>query len=1083
MFNNLPAASYRVFFGNPNAAIYTLTAKNQGNDPTKDSNPNPDGWTDCFNLAPGETNLTIDAGYKPLAPPCNINITVSNIVCDGKGTSSTADDTYTFTIIVTGTNTSGAWTGSFSNAYIGVAQIPPTPYGTPITLGPFPAGQFTPSNVVPPITLPNGIDITVSVSDVGNPNCTANTTVVSPGPCSPPATAALGDFVWNDLNQNGQQDFGEPGVQGIIVRLYLCNGTFLSQTTTSATGFYSFTNLVPNTQYFVEFSGLPTGFVFTLKNAAPANIDSDANPLTGRTDCVFLAPGENNTTIDAGIYQPAPVLGSIGDFVWNDLNKNGIQDTGEPGVNNVTVRLLNCNNAVLAVTTTNVIGFYNFPNLAAGCYRVSVDLPAGFVFSPQFQGGDPTKDSNINPATSTSTNINLAQGENNPTIDAGIYQQVTTTAKVGDFVWFDANGNGIQDPGEPGIPNVFVILENCQGGFVNFAVTNASGLYIFDPVQPGQYRVKFANPGNFNGIPLNFTIKNAGNDPTKDSNADWLGFTDCFTIAPGETNLTIDAGLTGEGPLPCSLNPVVSNIVCNDKGTSSPGDDVFTFTIVVTGTNTGNAGYSIASLGLFNLQYGQSYNLGPFNISGGNLNLVANDNANSNCKANVFVQAPPPCSVSEPCTPHPGVIKPTATPVTLSQLGTATISAFTFQQPFVPPGYQVIYVLTFGPNLIIQGTNNTPNFVVNQAGTYKIHTLVYNPATLNLGIITPGVTTAAQVNALLIQGGGSICAALDLTGATIVVNPPQQTCNNVTNGGTIGYDETQCFPYTPAPIVSVTLPTGGAGALEYIWLSSTTGCPNNVSQAIPGANGASYNPPFISQTTWYVRGARRAGCTDWVWSNCIKKEVCQGGGGGCNITFTPGPNSITIGGLNQPNIDIKVFNAAWQQVFGCNSNCANPTVVGGLPAGTYFVDVQMWNANWQPACSNSGYVTVSSQMQAPGSDPTTPDTAVMEEDQALSDRNGEDDGHLHTISADALKLYPNPASGYAMLEWPISMTDEAVHITLLNQLGQIVRTIRLDDAATGSYRIDLHDLRGGQYMVQFRMEGQAPVVMKLVVAR
>ncbi len=125
--------------------------------------------------------------------PCDVNLNVSNIICDGKNTTTTTDDTYKFTITVTGTNTSGQWQGSFSNAYIGVAAFGPTPYNTPVVLGPFPAGQFTAYNTVPPTTLQNGIDITVSVHDVQNPACSDIKTVASPGPCSNPCVGQGGD--------------------------------------------------------------------------------------------------------------------------------------------------------------------------------------------------------------------------------------------------------------------------------------------------------------------------------------------------------------------------------------------------------------------------------------------------------------------------------------------------------------------------------------------------------------------------------------------------------------------------------------------------------------------------------------------------------------------------------------------------------------------------------------------------------------------------------------------------------------------------------------------------------------------------
>lgn len=90
----------------------------------------------------------------------------------------------------------------------------------------------------------------------------------------------------------------------------------------------------------------------------------------------------------------------------------------------------------------------------------------------------------------------------------------------------------------------------------------------------------------------------------------------------------------------------------------------------------------------------------------------------------------------------------------------------------VPAGYQVAYVFTTGADQVILGRSAEPWFHVTAPGTYYIHTIVYDPATLDLSLITPGVTTAAEVNAWLVQGGGTICAGLDLLGAWVIVDDP-----------------------------------------------------------------------------------------------------------------------------------------------------------------------------------------------------------------------------------------------------------------------------------------------------------------------
>ena len=149
-------------------------------------------------------------------------------------------------------------------------------------------------------------------------------------PCVPtPGTSSIGDFVWNDLNGNGIQDAGEPGIPNVTVTLLGSDATtVVAVTTTNASGAYNFINLAPGT-YYVQFTA-PSGDTFTTQYAAGSttSTDSNANVSTGKTDAVTLASGATDNTIDAGLYQPV----SIGDFVWNDLNDNGIQDTGEPGI-------------------------------------------------------------------------------------------------------------------------------------------------------------------------------------------------------------------------------------------------------------------------------------------------------------------------------------------------------------------------------------------------------------------------------------------------------------------------------------------------------------------------------------------------------------------------------------------------------------------------------------------------------------------------------------------------------------------------------------------------------------------------------
>ena len=122
----------------------------------------------------------------------------------------------------------------------------------------------------------------------------------------------------------------------------------------------------------------PTGYTSTSAQVGGDDTkDSDANPITGQTRSVTLAPGENNPNLDAGFYIPTA---GLGDYVFVDANKNGIQDGGDSPIPGVVVVLLNGANSPIASTTTNASGFYSFTGLTPGIpYSVSFVAPTGYV--------------------------------------------------------------------------------------------------------------------------------------------------------------------------------------------------------------------------------------------------------------------------------------------------------------------------------------------------------------------------------------------------------------------------------------------------------------------------------------------------------------------------------------------------------------------------------------------------------------------------------------------------------------------------------------------------------------------------------
>jgi protocatechuate 3,4-dioxygenase beta subunit len=370
-----------------------------------------------------------------------------------------------------------------------------------------------------------------------------NITNVDAGYC--PTILALGDRVYFDLNNNGVREATELGIEGLTVNLYkdnnndnVADGPSIANTLTNATGNYRFDNLVPG-NYIVGVTP-PAGYSSSTNAAIDPDNDVDlddngtnlvgtewrglAITLTGGAET--LETGNFNNTYDFGFYPTA----SIGDFVWNDLNGNGVQDAGEPGITGVTVNLLNSAGTIIATTTTNASGAYNFPNVAPGTYSVTFTTPAGYTPTGSNLGGNDATDSD--PIGGTVTGIVITAGISNTTIDAGF----RGTGVIGNFVWNDSNGNGIQDPGETGIQGVVVTLRDAAGNVVATTTTDVNGTYSFTNVPPGTYCVAYATPTGYTP-----TTSNAPGS-TGANNSDPVGGVACGIVVNGNVNNDVDAG-------------------------------------------------------------------------------------------------------------------------------------------------------------------------------------------------------------------------------------------------------------------------------------------------------------------------------------------------------------------------------------------------------------------------------------------------------------------------------------------------------------------------------------------------------------
>ncbi len=326
----------------------------------------------------------------------------------------------------------------------------------------------------------------------------------------------IGNYVWEDTNKNGVQELGEKGVGNVTVTVFDNNtNTKVGEAVTKEDGSYLIPNL-PNGDYRVEFSNLPQGYEVTPSKQGN-NEELDSNGVSS----VITVNGKDNLSADLGIYKPKY---NLGDYVWEDINKNGIQDQDEKGISGVTVTLKDENGNVLKTVTTDADGKYKFTDLDNGNYKVEFTTPEGYTPTSTNTGGNDTVDSN------GLTTTGVINGADNMTLDSGFYK--TPKYNLGNYVWEDTNKDGKQDSSEKGISGVTVTLKNENGEVLQTTKTDKDGKYQFTGLENGTYKVEFETPSGYTP-----TQVGSGTDEGIDSNG-----TSTTGVIKDKDNDTIDSG-------------------------------------------------------------------------------------------------------------------------------------------------------------------------------------------------------------------------------------------------------------------------------------------------------------------------------------------------------------------------------------------------------------------------------------------------------------------------------------------------------------------------------------------------------------
>lgn len=257
----------------------------------------------------------------------------------------------------------------------------------------------------------------------------------------------------------------------------------------------------------------------------------------------------DSTSIDSP--QPIPATSSVGNYVWEDTNVDGIQGflPAENPIPDVVVSLFHASGLLADMTITDSDGRYMFQSLNPGEYYLAFSFPNGMVPTKKNQGSDPDKDSDIDSITGLTSVFMLEAGTNDLSLDVGF----THAASISSWIWRDQNRNGLKDVDEPGAPATVVTLYDELDQIVQITPTNVDGYFTFPIITPGTYTLGVTPPPR-----MLFTTQGATRSGAFNSEVDPLtGRTDLFQVYVGPNDLNWGAGL-----IP-ALEPTALDIVAD----------------------------------------------------------------------------------------------------------------------------------------------------------------------------------------------------------------------------------------------------------------------------------------------------------------------------------------------------------------------------------------------------------------------------------------------------------------------------------------------------------------------------------------
>ncbi len=333
------------------------------------------------------------------------------------------------------------------------------------------------------------------------PSCTYDTVTVFFGnaPIKPPKPGSISGHKYHDLDGDGVLDPGEPGLENWTIELWQ-GSTKITRKTKGGDGSYSFTGLKPGT--------------YTVKEVLTSAWQA-TNPADGSHDNIVVAEGQNVTGIDFLNKKKLCRQGKVEVLVYEDTNCSGVLDGGdELTTMAVEIEIYHYIDGGLVPadgwdgphSKPTGAGPSWWPVYANGCASWQTlpcrDIPPGTCIYGDYVV------KMIVPDGWTALEVDWAG--RTYTTEFGIFhlqcifglptctwQQIKfllgrvcpPTFHISGHKYEDLDGDGVKDPGEPGLENW--TIELWQGSTkVDQTTTDINGYYIFDNLPHGIYDVK-----------------------------------------------------------------------------------------------------------------------------------------------------------------------------------------------------------------------------------------------------------------------------------------------------------------------------------------------------------------------------------------------------------------------------------------------------------------------------------------------------------------------------------------------------------------------------------------------------------------